>query len=68
MNEPTPIDSALEQKARELRAQCLALEARLTDEELNDRHRAGLRRRLADIERQWAEVDAALKASPGPTL
>ena len=67
MNEPTPINPALEQKARELRAQWLALEARLTDEELNDRHRDGLRR-LADLERQWAEVDAALKASPGPTL
>ena len=68
MNEPTPINPALEQKARELRAQWLALEARLMDEELNDRHRDGLRRRLADVERQWAEVDAALKASPGPTL
>lgn len=67
MNEPTPVDSALEQKARELRAQWLALEARLTDEELNDRHRDGLRRPLADLERQWAEVDAALKAGPGPT-
>ncbi len=68
MNEPTPVDSALEQKARELRAQWLALEARLTDEELNDQHRDGLRRWQADVERQWAEVDAALKASPGPTL
>ena len=68
MNEPTPVDSALEQQALEQQAQWLALEARLTDEELNDRHRDGLRRRLADVERQWAEVDAALKASPGPTL
>lgn len=51
MNE-TPVNPALEQKARELRAQWLALEARLMDEELNDRHRDGLRRRLADIERQ----------------
>ena len=44
MNEPTPVDSALEQQALEQQAQWLALEARLTDEELNDQHRDGLRR------------------------
>ena len=67
MNELTLINPALEQKARELRAQWLALEARLRDEELNDQHRDGLRRRLADLEQRWAEVDAALKTGPGPT-